>query len=134
MTDDIATPSPEKPKPAKGKGGRPKSKNPRTTFIQVRLTPEEKDRLHDIAGPKGAAELMRSLALGKSPKIPRPVPELNREAWVELSRLASNLNQLAYHANSTGELKPDLHDALLDTRSQLALVRALLMGRDPLKD
>ena len=113
----------------KNKGGRPRSEAARTTQIMVRLTPEEKARIHEIAGERGAAELMRSLALGRSPRIPRPVPELNREAWLELSRAASNLNQLAHRAN-VGEVvaSHELEGALDECRQLLADVRRALLG------
>lgn len=53
---------------------------------------------------------------------PAPAPELNREAWVELSRAASNLNQLAKRLNEGGEA--DAQEIL----AELAAFRASLIG------
>jgi hypothetical protein len=127
-------PTEKKRGPKKGTGGRPKSDNPRTTYISVRVTPEEKAAIQAMAGDGSAGEMLRSMALGRKAKLPRAVPELNREAWAELSRTASNLNQLAHHANATGEIQSALDDAIHETRRQLADVRGLLMGRLPEED
>lgn len=43
---------------------------------------------------------LRTLALNR--KLPRPIPEINREAWAELARVAANLNQLTRHFNQGG--------------------------------
>lgn len=123
---------PDQAKPKKGKGGRKPEANPRRSFVNVRLTDDEYAKLTSDANGGSKAELLRASYFGRLPKVPRGVPELNREAWTDLSRLASNLNQLAHHANSTGEIDPLIHDALLDCHSQLAAVRALLLGRNAL--
>lgn len=120
--------------PRKGTGGRPKSDNPRTTYISVRVTPEEKAAIQEMAGDGSAGEMLRAMALGRKARLPRAVPEINREAWAELSRVASNLNQLAHHANATGEIESALDDAIHRTRRELADVRGLLMGRLPKDD
>jgi hypothetical protein len=52
-------------------------------------------------GKKGGRPRIAKLV--KEGKSLKPlVPEINRQAYAELSRLASNLNQLARHLNSTG--------------------------------
>lgn len=113
----------------KNKGGRPKLENPRTTQIMVRVTPYERERIRAMAGDRGAAELMRSLVLNRKPRLPLSVPELNQSAWIELSRVASNLNQLAHHMNTGGTASaPDLQQALARTLDELAKVRALLIS------
>lgn len=62
---------------------------------------------------------LREAALGR---LPRAVPELNREAWEALSRAASNLNQLARQMNF-GEVL-DLEEVLEELRQ----FRASLYG------
>lgn len=44
--------------------------------------------------------LMRHLVLAQP--LPASVPPLNQAAWVELSKSAANLNQLAHQGNLTG--------------------------------
>lgn len=50
-------------------------------------------------------EYLRFAATGKLPPV---VPEINREAWVLLSRSAANLNQIARHFNAGDD--PAYHD------------------------
>lgn len=58
-----------------------------------------------------------------------PVPEINRAAWIELSRAAAALNQLARHLNGGGALLIDhLADDLADFRR--SLIGARLAGDD----
>jgi hypothetical protein len=60
---------------------------------------ERLDALRDLFA-MSRAKYMRTRALDDP--LPRTtiVPELNREAWVQLSRSASNLNQIAHHLNT----------------------------------
>lgn len=130
MPTDEATPTKARRRP-RGRPGRPRTADAaRTVVVGVRMTPAERERIRAIAGDTGAGELMRSLALGGSPRIPKRVPELNRAAWEELARTASNLNQLAYRTNG-GEVVggDELADALSECRRLLIEVRrALLTG------
>jgi tRNA U34 5-carboxymethylaminomethyl modifying GTPase MnmE/TrmE len=71
------------------------------------------------------AKFIRTRSLGDSLPQMAVVPELNRQAWVELSRAASNLNQIAHHLNLT-ELKGkrvvninEINKALIDFRNKL---------------
>lgn len=112
------------------KGGRPKSKNPRTVSISVALTPDERDRIQERANGQ-VAPFIRDCALGRKLKIPREVPELNRTAWTLLAPLASNLNQLSAAQNSGHNIEVDKLAQLIEqTRDLLALVRAGLLGRE----
>jgi hypothetical protein len=62
-------------------------------------------------------------------KPPRVVPELNRAAWVDLARSASNLNQLT-HALNGGSLpsSSDLASVLDDLRHDLDALRLAMIG------
>lgn len=62
----------------------------------------------------------------------RPIPELNREAWAELARLAANINQLAHHANASGELGQLVE--LQAVARQVAALRLQLIGADTDED
>lgn len=60
--------------------------------------------------------------------LPRPVPPINREQWVELARLAANLNQIA-HAINAGTAPPVFEAASLRRLEELLIaVRAALLG------
>lgn len=135
MTDPIETPTDvqaeadEAPRRRKNRGGRPRSDSARTVVVGVRLTPDERDRLREIAGNGALGEVLRSRALGYRPRIPRQVPEINREAWIELARTASNLNQLAHSTNAGETVDPDeLAGTLADCRRLLSEVRRLLVA------
>ena len=81
----------------KGKSGRPRSAQgeARKRTIGVRVNMRELDVLRRKADEVGLplAQWLRQVALQRH--IPRPlVPELNRTAYAELAKLASNINQL----------------------------------------
>ena len=65
----------------------------------------------------------RAAALDRLP--PQPAPEVNRAAWLELSRSASNLNQLAHHLNSIGGAESADVPQIM---AELARFRAALIG------
>ena len=112
----------------KNKGGRPKKSNPRKDQVVVRLTADERLRLEELAGETHLSEYMRAATFKRAARIPPKIPELNREAWSDLSRVASNLNQLAHRANS-GEVvaSDELQSAIQNCRKLLADVRTLLL-------
>ena len=58
-------------------------------------------------------------------QVPPTIPTLNREAWLELSRAAANLNQLARHLNEGNEGAQ--HETGRIT-SELREFRAALLG------
>ena len=113
----------------RNRGGRPKSANPKTGQVMVRLAPDERAILDERAGPGGIAEYLRALGLGRRPRIPRVVPEVNQAAWRDLAQALGNLNQLARHANE-GRIEGDLAPVLEDLRTQVVSLRAALLGRD----
>ena len=96
----------------------------------VRLTPGERATLDERAGPRGVAEYLRSLGLGRRPRIPRVVPEANAQAWAKLAPVVANLNQLTRHANEGGRVPTDLLPVLEDVRAQVVALRSALLGRD----
>ena len=59
----------------------------------------------------------------------RSIPEINREAWTELSRLAGNLNQIAHFLNAGGALADaTVAIAVADLTGQVAALRMDLLS------
>jgi len=82
------------------KGGRPKSDDPRINGVGFKCTAEEMEKLEKLAAEyqTTVGEFSRAKALGsRMPKV--PVHKINVEKYQELSRLASNLNQLMRAVN-----------------------------------
>lgn len=93
------------------RGGRPRlaCDTVRAMTIGVRVSPAELDTLRARAAAAGLkpADLLRRAALEK--EFPQaPVPHVNRMEYLALSRLSSNLNQLAHQANSGAAVTVDL--------------------------
>ena len=92
------------------KGGRPKMacELVRNLTIGVRLNRTEWECIHSISSCAGVAPTtwLRIAALGRTaPKA--PVPEINRQAYGELARLAGNLNQMMRMIHSGDVCKMD---------------------------
>lgn len=100
--------------PRKSKGGRPKGDpaDVRTITIGVRVSPAEDALLSERAAymQMKPAQWLREAALSRRLPSP-PVAAINREQYVELARLAANLNQLTRLANEGR--KVTVADALL---------------------
>lgn len=100
----------------RGRGRKPvPDEDKRKHAVTCRLTDAELVRVDRLRGNMTAGEWIRTAALGRPPRI---VPELNRSAWLELSRAASNLNQLARQGHFTD----------VDVTEQLKAFRAALIG------
>lgn len=93
----------------------------RTHCVSVRLNDLEMASLDKARGGHTRGSYLRDCWLDSKPAS--PIPALNRQAWIELSRAASNLNQLA-HSQNKGDL-PDLTDiALMLMNFRAALITA----------
>ncbi|WP_069298986.1 plasmid mobilization protein [Neptunicoccus sediminis] len=113
----------------KGKGGRPRVRNKRDQQITVRLTECEYRKLQQAASGSSVAALVRDRLLGLSMESVPQVPLVNRQAWIELSRTASNLNQMSYHLNTGGRPEVDrILPLLYLLQRDLEQVRAELIG------
>lgn len=110
MTDQKRRRTGPEPLPAAEKRGH---------CVSVRLNAAELARLDAVRGRFQRGEWLRMAALDR---LPPTVPEINREAWTDLSRAAGNLNQIARHLNESGI---DDADAI---RAELAVFRAMLIG------
>lgn len=96
----------------------------RTHCVSVRLAPDELARLDTERGPYRRGEWLRMAWQRALP--PAPPPELNRQAWVEASRIAANLNQLVLALRNAGH---DKAAGLADLAyHELAAFRAALVG------
>jgi hypothetical protein len=93
----------------------------RTYKLRVMLNSAELAFLDSVRGRHSRAETMRFLLNNERPP---QVPELNAGAWVELSKSAANLNQIALKLN-TGEF-PEI----AEIREMLSQLRASLLGAD----
>jgi hypothetical protein len=86
------------------KRGRKKlSKDEKRRFqIKCSLTKSEMEKVN-LGRPEGmsSGEWLRRKALDK--KLPRAIPEINRQAWADLARVTGNLNQIAKRLNIRNE-------------------------------
>lgn len=91
----------------------------RTHTVSVRLNNDELAHLDAARGDHQRGEWMRMAGLDR---LPPSVPEVNREAWIALSRAASNLNQIARAINSREA------PAVQEIRIELLAFRDALLG------
>lgn len=118
----------------RGRGGRPKAPDPKIARVTMRFTESERALLSERAGPRGIAEYLRSLGLGRRSRLPRQVPPINAEAWAALAPVVANLNQLARRANEGGNVDVALIPVLSDIRQRVMALRAALLGRNESDD
>lgn len=85
------------------KGGNPAlpPEQRRTHTVSTRFNKLE---LHELDRLSISVGLRRGeyLRLACFRQLPPTIPELNKSAWLELSKAASNLNQIAYQLNKKG--------------------------------
>ena len=94
----------------------------RTHTVSVRVNDEELARLDASRGGHQRGEWLRMSGLDR---LPPNIPELNRQAWIELSRAASNLNQIAKAINSKNAPVVDaIRLQLLEFRDALVGVKS----------
>ena len=91
----------------------------RQHILKVRLSKHELSVLDTVRGRLSRAETIRFLLLLK---MPPPVPSINQDAWTELARAASNLNQIAHQLNCGEAVDIDL------VSNELRAFRSLLVG------
>lgn len=73
----------------------------RSAVVPVRFTKGEREVLKGFADTHclSLSEYVRALAFGR--KLPRPaMPEINRQTYLEITRVGNNLNQLVRGANN----------------------------------
>jgi len=112
--------------------GRPRKDPARARVVKngAHFTPDEDGRLRERARALGitVAQLLREAALGRPlPRRLQPDP-IASDQWVELGRLAANLNQLQ-RAINRGQVEGVSGDEVEALRRLLHEVRQALVGR-----
>jgi len=91
----------------------------RSVCVACRLTESEADAL-DAGRPDGMSrgEWLRHRALSR--QLPRPIPEINRQAWRDLARAAGNLATVATAMRGGDYVEvADIKRVLADVRNGL---------------
>ena len=96
----------------------------RTHCVSVRLNAVELATLDSQRGLMQRGEYLRVAALHRLPPV---VPEINKNAWVELSRLSANLNQ--YQASINAHRAPHQQIDIGHLSDQVAALRTDLLGQ-----
>lgn len=102
----------------------------RNHCVSVRLNKNELSDLDLRRGEYKRGEYLRTIFVDSEPLV---IPEINSAAWVELSRSASNLNQLSHQLNMLGVKTSDVSEIqtlLADFRAKLLGVNFLNSGVD----
>lgn len=93
----------------------------RSVSVACKLTEAEAEVVDQKRGQMGRGQWLREAAFKNAPK---PIPEINREAWADLARLGGNLNQVAKHLNEGGKIEVGELRSLLD-QLRLSLIKGL---------
>ncbi len=109
----------------------------RTHTISVRVNAAEYAALttrRDAVGMREMGAYLRTAVLAQRPPQ-AVVPVVNRQAWQDLARTASNLNQLTAHLNAGNLRDPPgtapLRDVLTTLTAEVRLLRLALLGVAP---
>lgn len=96
--------------------------------LSIRLSDSERKAAQAAATAAGMSlsAYMRELVNGK--RVQAVVPEVNRQAYADLARLAGNLNQLTARLNAGGDAGDELPRLLRDTAESVRRLRLELMG------
>ncbi|HGF4744279.1 ATP-binding protein [Escherichia coli] len=103
----------------------------RTHCISVRVNEEELNILNDKRGAYKKGEWLRMALLNVLPPV---LPELNREAWVMLGKLAQELNQLLAHLDKKQPDSGLTRTELFAVRRQIKALREHLIPSACLRD
>lgn len=130
MADDNADHASRLPR-RRRRGPKPRpAEELRLHSVSCRLTDAELALLDERRGQVSRGEWLRRAALSRPPRI---VPTINKEAWAELARVGSNLNQLTRALHEERWTPSDAtaaHAALQMVGEQLKATRAQLIGLD----
>lgn len=105
--------------------------------VTLRLTPDERERLEELAAGMTLSAYIRACVFAKEEKRRKSRPKdvvADKKAAAEAlallgqSRIASNLNQLSYHANIGALMVGEAEKAqIAEAYSHVLSIRALLM-------
>lgn len=103
----------------------------RRVVMKLTLSEVERAQLHrlEVQTGRSAQEILVSAALSSengSPVDRRALASSLLQLRYELSSVGNNLNQVAKHANSTGELKPEIYEIVRSIRDQLTSINKTL--------
>ena len=93
----------------------------RTVTVSTRLTPAETVRLDNLRGKIQRGTYLRLIL---TDNVPPYIPAIDRQAYAELSRLGSNLNQIVRAFNNIGQMPK----SIADIQSLLAELRLSLIN------
>jgi len=127
-TDNTA---PSKSTAQKKKGGRPKSENKRSFDYKVSLTKEESEELlfRAQALETTPSHILRSFLTFKMPEPPKNTI-IQKEQYLELSKLATNVNQIAHALNfslKAGDM-PKLNKSAIDELKRMIILIRSIQG------
>ena len=105
----------------------------RTFTVSVRLNTAELAQLDAQRGPvrMQRGEYLRCAALHR---LPPTIPEINRLAWVDLSRASSNLNQISRRQAESDLGAPGPAPSAGEVAHELADFRRALIGVSLIRD
>lgn len=103
----------------------------RNHCISVRLNEKELNTLNDKRGEYKKGEWLRMASLNTFPPV---LPEINREAWVMLGKLAQELNQLLAHLEKKQSDSELTRTELFAVRRQIKALREHLIPSTFLRD
>ena len=118
----------------------PKAKSKSPSPLTLRLTAEERARLEQLAAGMTLSAYVRACVFAEETRRPKTVVEDKKAAAEALallgqSRIASNLNQLAHHANLGILIVGEEEKAeIAEANAHLKAIRSLLMtalGKSP---
>lgn len=114
-----------------------KKTKPKHSHVTLRMTPEERAKLEELAAGMTLSSYIRACVFAEETKRRkrRPLSAIeDKKAAAEAlallgqSRIASNLNQLAYHANIGALIVGDAEKShIAEANEHLAAIRSLLM-------
>jgi hypothetical protein len=114
----MATKRGPKPRPLEKKRG---------VRVSVYFTTDELAELDARRGGACRGRFLRSAGLGR--RLAAAIPELNRQAWAEMARIAGNLNQVTRALNTGGQVHDaDLVGILAELHGQVQTLRSDLVG------
>lgn len=112
-------------------------KKTRTEYIALMLTPEERTEWESKANAAGMklSQYIRHCVERRS--LTPPIPSINKQSYLELSKIGVNLNQVVAafnHAKKNNQPIPRLNDFIRETKKVISTLREMqsqLLGLEP---
>ena len=100
--------------------------------VKVSLNDAELEQLKSKSQGRSLGKFCRESALGGTVQMSplAGVPSVNRQKWMELGRVGSNLNQIARHLNRGEWIEADAIEKMIEeTLTELRQLRKELIGQ-----